>query len=624
MKSITCAVERPPVPENSFSKIPFGPSIRRLKPGTIKVLAAVVRSSWVDRDTRRRVSLATYRRLAELAELADPQTIAKHLAELAEIGAISFEEDDGRRVVIVHERAEGIGDMFVSIQDSHPAWKLKPGPFVLFLAVRSFDTQNIGYSLMRNCRLAARLNWSDRAVKRAMAALRSSETVTTVSTFNQVKATKKRVVYTPNPTPNHEETLQGGYEKAVHLCEVRKSDTPHYEKVTPPTTKNCHPPLRKSGPCITNSENEFLERTVTTNQPTNGLSGQSERAETDQAEVVVVEVKTSTDTNPEPKPGAEAPPDLSEVAALLAESQLAPDEQRRYLDVTRKMDEPPPIAWHVHALDVKPSSGTKSIAGVVISRLKAWTTTPTDQRAAIVDEIAARDAEVIAKRLRSAGFWYKANLGILKADSGQITAAEVRRSWEQYNAALAAAGQPAVQLPNEVLHAEEAKRKRAAIPALTIGDMMAQHAAKREQAAALAEAEERGCKNYTPIPAPPPVDSAELERRRLARAERERAEQRSRVETDQAKEITRRVEAFDKRAMMLLSLNSPPGGLNAALDHFRTVTLPKKRAEIEAEVLAEFAPKFAALGPPPPPARARKPPGPPPGPPATIPAMASR
>lgn len=153
---------------------------------------------------------------------------------------------------------------------------------------------------------------------------------------------------------------------------------------------------------------------------------------------------------------------MAEVAALLAESQLARDEQERYLAVTRKMTEAPPMAWHRHVLDVEPSSGTRSLAGVVISRLKAWTTTPPVQRAAIVDAIVSKDAEVIAERLRSAKFWFESHLRDLKAGSTTTSAANVRERWQEYNAALTAAGQPPVMLPNEVLHAEQAERERAA------------------------------------------------------------------------------------------------------------------------------------------------------------------
>jgi hypothetical protein len=654
-KSSTVRVERPPVSsESTYTAIPFGPKIRTQRAAVVKVLAAVTRSSWVDPDTRRRITMASNRHLAALAAVADPQTIAKHLATLAEVGAVTIEHTGDHRVVVVHERAEGIGDQFVVLTDSHPAWSFRPRPFSLFLAVRSFDFQNTGRCWPKNVSLAKFLNWSERAVKRTMAELRGAGAVTTVSVFNPSSVTRKRMIYAPNPTPNPEPTMPGGYEKVDPLCDdarVRKSGPHPYEKVDPTPTKKWTPPLRKSGPLKTNSEDEFLRTTASTNQPREKFTGQSESEPgAELAEVVVVDELASTDTNPETKPqpaGPPAPGTIAEVIALLAKSQLERDEQERYLEIAKRLaetDNPPPTAWHRHVLDVKPSTGMISLAGIIIARLKKWTTTPAEQRAAIVDEIEAKDAEVIAKRLRSAKFWYEAKLGSLKADRNQITPAEVRRSWSEYNAALVAAGQPAVMLPNEVLHAEETQRKRDELAAESakaevkrsnektlqdcesriekvkrqlglygMGDITCEsekfertYDAIRSVSLDMDPTEYRSALKGTFIEAFPfwealdEREKAEIQRvlaeqRRLERIESKRVE----IEREKAEEVNRRIREWSQNRQIELTKE----GFDAATVFQRIRNEWSVEAErIKPEVDAEFAPKFAAMAPTSPPA----------------------
>jgi DNA-binding transcriptional ArsR family regulator len=607
-KSSTVRVDRPPVSDITFSKIPFGPVVRRLRPGTVKVLAAVARSSWVDSDTRRRVTFASNGQLAELAAVADPETIGRHIRKLAEAGLLTIDEHEDRRRLTLPDVQPG---EFVVLDNADPAWSSNPVPFVVLLAVHFCDWSNRGQVWPTDAYIARSTGLSVQSVSRAMTELRRAGAVVTSSRAKREgkRYTRKRVIILPG--------------KVTTLCAestTRKSDEWVPGKVTTTHPENRLLPTRKSDYLNQNSEREFLTTTATTNQPTIESTGQSERAETAEAEVVVVAADALTDTDQEPK--AEAPADMAEVIALLSKSELSRDEQERYLAITRKMVEPPPIAWHVHALDVKPSSGTKSIAGVVISRLKEWTTTPTDQRAAIIDAIVSKDAEVIAKRLKSAKFWYEGYLKDLKDGHTQVVA-KVRERWERYNAALKAAGQPPVVLPNEVIHAERGQRPSP--PLSHIPNVMPRRA-KTPNESILAEPV-----NAVPPPPPPPVDPSELERRRRERAERERVEaeqrertrifeERVRIEREQAEEVNRRQAAWTNRrtAELLPAMRADPASMRQRIAVERAVEAER----IEAEVRAEFAPKFAALAPPP--APTRKPPGPPPGPPATIPAMASR
>jgi len=376
--------------------------IRRLKPGAIKALAALMRASWIDHDTRRRVCMASNRQIAELAAVADPETIGRHIRTLAEAGLVTIDHHEGRRRLILPEVKPG---EFVTIDDSDSAWSLNPAPFAALLAVRWFDWSGRGQSWPTDATLAKLLAWSVQSVSRAMAKLRQAGAVGTSSRYDAGRQSRRRVI----------------------TITTRKSDEHPPGKVMSTHPEKRLAPTRKSDELNHNSEPK-LEPPPRT-----------------KAGAVVVE----SITHP-PRAETPPPPELAEVVALLAKSKLSPAEQGRYLSVSRNLagsSAPPPVAWHRHALDVQPSRGTLSLAAVTISRLKAWETTPPDRRAVVM-----RDTSALAEALRQAETDYRHRLMLLRSNG--ISAAEVRQSWQRFNAAAAAAGQAVVMLDAAVIRAE--------------------------------------------------------------------------------------------------------------------------------------------------------------------------
>jgi hypothetical protein len=674
-KSSTVRVDRPPVSsESTYTAISFGHKIRSQRAAVVKTWAVVTKSSRVEPDGRR-VTRSTDRHLAELAT-SDPETIARHLAELEKAGAVTI-QGNGRRLIVVHDRAEGVGDWRINLFDDHPAWALSPRAFKVYLGLRKFAGKNTSCNPTDQT-LAEFLAMSIDSVNRGMDELRKCMgIVTTCSPFDRDRRTKARTIHLapakrwiitkpvdppPDPKSASLNTSMGadfGFDDRPERVDPTRKSAPEQSEICTPTIRNLHLNNPKSAPI------EVLREEKKEPEPNPlppKLSGQSE-SEPERVVVVGSGSVPPPDTDPKTALADEL---IQRFANLIEASALNAIERTDFRRALRKLiadHGPIPGQWIEAAVGVKPSKNTISVGSVAIKNLRRWTELTAEERAAIPDQTQLEmHEEETAKR--------KARLERLRSpDSPQV----VRSKFDGQERVQRADGTWANKaLPPEngsgtPVHAILTQR-RGPIPAPShIPNLMpSQSKTQNEntqtiyfsrvaslplsgvQLKPFIDALHNVPKDLEPAaytavlerilaeaveavpPPPPPLDPAELERRRRERAEAEQREQRNRIEAERnqlrverAKEIDTRTKAFEQRELLRIPANCP-GNLDDAITEFRTITLPAKKAEIEAAVRAEFAPKFAALGPPPPPARARKPPGPPPGPPATIPAMASR
>lgn len=593
MKNSTVGADRPDV--SPYTTIPIGPMIRNLRPAAIRTWAFVVRSSWLDTDGQR-ISRSTNRHLAELAN-ADAETVARHLAALAEIGAIAI---DGHRIVI-HERAEGIGELRISLFDDHPAWALSPRAFAVYLGIRKFAGKKSSCN-PTDRRLAEFMGMSAGSVKRGMAELRKClAIVTTCSRFDRDRRARARTIHlTPgkrwavakpaDPAPDPESAPLNTSTGTKSRSDDRPELAGGIRKSAPEQSENCTLNNRLFAPI----EDRREERTEPKpHQPTKPV-GRAERP----GEVVVGEsVPPPPDTDPK---AALADELIRRFANQIEASALNAIERTDFRRALRKMiADHGPIAgqWIEAALAVKASKNTVSLGKVAIANLRQWAELSADERAAIPDrtqlEMLEDETAQRKERLKAPGM--NSPQVVRSKFDGQERVQRADGTW-------ANKAQPAENGSGTPAHVIMAEREaRWAAQRASEERILQEWRAKRDAPADLAPPEP------TPEP-PPPVDPAELERRERERAERECAEaverERSRIEfrrvqieREQSEETNRRLAAWTSRrtAELLPAMRSDPVGLRQRLAAERAI----ESERIAAEVRAEFAPKFAALKPPP-------------------------
>lgn len=583
-QTITAEAVRPDAEFGTFSKIPFGPVVRRLKPGTVKDLAALVRSSWVD-PTGRRITLASNRQLAELAGLDDPETIARHLSKLAEIGAVSVEKSEGRRLVVAHERADGIGDNWINLPDDHPAWRLSPRAFVVYLGVCRYAGDS-GACWPTDRRLAEFLCMSIDSVKRGLAELRKCMAVMTTSRFDPKRRSRKRLIHL---TPAKRWTVATPA-KPEPDPEPAPLKTSMVQKTGSDDRPESAEPIRNSAPeesgflhpgdpvfCTIESESEDKKEPEHPLPPK--LTGHAE-SEPESGGVV-----GSGDASPPPATEPKSDPADELIRRLefeFGESRLNAIQKvefKRALRALVQSQGPIPASWVEAALAVKPTPGTMDLGNVAIAKLRAWNALSADERADVPD---ATNNEKLSAMMHG----LQDRLDALDSEPSKV----IKSKFD---------GRERVQRAdntwaNKTLPAENGSGTPAHV---ILAEREARWAAQRE------DDERMRLKQATP---PPPPDQAELDRqqREKAEAERIKAEERERsriefhraqVERELAEEVNRRQAAWTSRrtAELLGTMQNDLPGLRRKLAAERAIEAER----IAAAVRAEYAPKLASLAP---------------------------
>jgi DNA-binding transcriptional ArsR family regulator len=403
-KSSTVRVDRPPVSsESAYTAISFGHIIRSQRTAVVKTLAVVEKSSWVEPDGRR-VTRSTDRHLAELASM-DPETIARHLAELEKAGVITI-EGEGRRLIVIHDQAVGVGDWRINLFDDHPAWAVSPRAFKVYLGFRKFAGKKTACNPTDRT-LAEFLAMSVDSVQRGMAELRKCMgIVTTCSPFHRDRRSKSRTIHLappqrwivmtpvdppPDPKSASVNTSMGadfGFDDRPERVDPTRKSAPEQSEICTPTIRNLPPNNPKSAPIEVRIEDKN-KLNPNPNPLRSERSGQSE-SEPERVVGVVDSVSVPPpDTEPKTDPADEL---IGRLAKAFDESDLKVSGKIEFKRVVREIyasHGPIAAAWVEDALRVRDSPEIRDLGNLAIAKLRRWTKLTAAERAEVPDETKA-------------------------------------------------------------------------------------------------------------------------------------------------------------------------------------------------------------------------------------------